>query len=211
MTALPLFITHRNKYLSGALMYAFGYMIYYLTNHYLLFNAKMLPLTWVDEKTPFLHYSVLIYMSEYFYFALVYILLAGSENINRYLYAIFSLQALSCLIFLFFPTIYPRENFPIPNDLPQWLINTWAWLRSQDAPTNCLPSLHVSSAYLSALAFRTDPRKKLFWPFFIWATLIALSTLTTKQHYLADVVSGFILGILFHWWFHHRQRYQSAN
>ena len=185
-------------------MYAVSYLLYYLTNHFSYLPPQRLPMTWIDLHTPLMPYSVLIYISEYFYFAFVYILLNEYDNINRYLYSFFFLQVVSCLIFIIYPSIYPRELYPIPNDIPIWLQSTWIWLRNVDAPTNCFPSLHVSSVYLSALVFITDKQMKLFWLFFIWATLISASTLTTKQHYLADIISGITISICFYGWFHLR-------
>jgi membrane-associated phospholipid phosphatase len=205
---LPLFVTRENKYIAGAIMYAIGYACYYVTNHNLVFPARELPMNWIDLQTPFLPWSVLIYMSEYFYFAFVYILLRDYDNINKYLYSFFLLQLVSCGIFVVYPTIYPREQFPVPADLPDWLQSTWTWLRTQDAATNCFPSLHVSSVYLSAFAFLSENRKRMFWTFFVWSTAIAASTLTTKQHYLADIVSGIFLSVVFYTWFHTKQAYE---
>jgi len=205
---LPLFLTPSNKYLAGAIMYSVSYVCYYLTNHYPLFEPKLLPMTWIDTNTPFIPMSVLIYISEYFYFAFVYILLKESDNINKYLYSFFTLQLVSCSIFLVFPTTYPRELYPVPADTPQWLASIWTWLRTQDAATNCLPSLHVSSVYLSSFAFLSENRKREFQIFCTWGTWIALSTLTTKQHYLADILSGLVLAIVFYQWFHRLQPYR---
>ena len=207
---LPLFITKQNKYIAGSIMYLIGYICYYMTNHHSLFEPRHLDLTWVDLNTPFIPESVLIYISEYFYFAFVYILLKRNDNINQYLYSFFTLQVFSCGIFLLYPTIYPRENFPIPADTAPWLTSIWIWLRHQDAATNCFPSLHVSSVYLSSFAFITDRKKKTFWLFFVWSTLIALSTLTTKQHYVADILSGMFLSVIFFYWFHYKQAYQRV-
>jgi hypothetical protein len=207
---LPLFLTRSNKYLAGAIMYSVSYLCYYLTNHYPLFEPRLLPMTWLDQNTPFVPASVLIYISEYIYFAFVYILLRDSDNLNKYLYSFFSLQLLSCTIFVFYPTIYPRELFPVPADTPPWLASIWTWLRTQDAATNCLPSLHVSSVYLSSFAFLSENRRREFKIFFIWSTLIALSTLTTKQHYVADLVSGLTLAALFYHWFHTVQSYRRV-
>ena len=210
MMRLPLFVTRRNKYIAGAIMYAVGYACYYLTNHHNFSEPRQLPMTWVDLNTPFLPLSVLIYISEYFYFAFVYILLRHHDNINKYLYSFFFLQVVSCGIFAVYPTIYPRENFPVPADTPAWLSSIWVWLRHQDAATNCFPSLHVSSVYLSSFAFITDKSMKKFRIFFTWSTLIALSTLTTKQHYVADIISGLIFAMGFYYWFHHKQVYQRV-
>jgi membrane-associated phospholipid phosphatase len=206
---LPLFITRSNKYLAGAIMYSVSYLCYYLTNHHPLFEPELLPMTWIDRNTPFVPGSVLIYISEYFYFAFVYILLRQSDNINKYLYSFFSLQLISCAIFVVYPTTYPRDLYPVPADTPQWLASIWTWLRAQDAATNCLPSLHVSSVYLSSFAFLSENRRRAFGIFFCWSTLIALSTLTTKQHYLADIVSGLTLAVPVFYWFHYLQPYRN--
>jgi membrane-associated phospholipid phosphatase len=204
---LPLFITRGNKYVAGAIMYAVAYALYYVTNHFPMVEPTLLPFTWIDQNTPFLPWTVLIYMSEYFYFAFVYILLKREDNINQYLYSYFVAQIIACFIFAVYPVTYPRELFPVPTDIPQWLQGMWAWLRVADAPTNCLPSLHVASCFLSAFAFITDKQKKLFWTFFIWSSAIAVTTLTTKQHYVVDVITGIALASATYYWFHHRQRY----
>ncbi len=205
---LPLFITRGNKYFAGALMYSCAYALYYLTNHFPIKEPVLLSLNWIDQNTPFWPWTVLIYTSEYFYFAFVYILLKREDNINQYLYSYFFAQIVACFIFVVYPVTYPRELFPVPTDIPMWLQGIWTWLRKADAPTNCLPSLHVASVYLSAFAFITDKQMKLFWGFLTWSTLIALTTLTTKQHYFVDIVAGIALALLSYFWFHHRQKYK---
>jgi membrane-associated phospholipid phosphatase len=35
----------------------------------------------------------------------------------------------------------------------------------------------------------------VWWAFFAWSVVIALSTLTTKQHYLVDVAGGLLLAV----------------
>ncbi|MCM2322222.1 MAG: phosphatase PAP2 family protein, partial [Oligoflexia bacterium] len=47
----------------------------------------------------------------------------------------------------------------------------------------------------------TEQRKK-FPFFFLWATSIAVTTLTTKQHYIIDVVTGFLMSVIVYWFFH---------
>lgn len=191
-------------------MYALSYTGYYLTNHYPFLEPRLLPFTWIDSNVPLMPYSILIYISEYFYFAFVYILLRNHDNINKYLYSFFTLQVVSCAIFAIVPTIYPRENYPIPADIPNWLQATWAWLHTVDQATNCFPSLHVSSVLLSSFVFWSGGQKKLFWFFFIWGLMITGSTLTTKQHYLWDIVSGAGLALVCFRWFHYHQRYERV-
>lgn len=207
---LPLFLTRRWKYPAGAVMFSLAYVFYFLTNHYPLFTPRTLPMTWIDESVPFLPLTVFIYVSEYLFFTVVFITSKNMENLNKYLYSFFTLQTFSCLIFLFWPTTYPRELFPVPADAPRFVHQVWAWLRAQDAPTNCFPSLHVSSVYLSAFIYLDEQREK-FPIFLIWGSMIAFSTLPTKQHYVADVVMGLILAVGTYWLFHRGVQYRKVS
>lgn len=204
---LPLFVTHKNKYFIGAIVYAVTYLMYYVTNHFPILEPRLLPMTWIDQDTPFLPWTLPVYISEYFYFAFVYILLNHEDNINQYLYSFLATQIIACTIFIVYPVTYPRELYPVPSDIPLWLQKTWIWLRKQDAPTNCLPSLHVASVFLSAFAFITDRKMNKFWVFFAWSTAISITTLTTKQHYFVDIISGYALAVASYIWFHHQQKY----
>jgi membrane-associated phospholipid phosphatase len=200
------------KYPLGATMFALSYVIYYLTNHFPVRPPVMLPMTWIDTAAPFLPNSIFIYISEYIYFAFVYILLKNKAVIQRYLASFFTLQVVSCFIFIIYPTTYPRELFPVPSDVAPWVASVWDWLRTQDSPNNCFPSLHVSSVYLSSLVFLDEGKRKHFWIFFVWGTLIALSTLTTKQHYVADIIAGLGFGWVHYVIFHLRSvRMASAR
>jgi membrane-associated phospholipid phosphatase len=70
--------------------------------------------------------------------------------------------------------------------------------------------LHVSSCYLSSFVFLDEQRKK-FPFFFAWATLVGVSTLTTKQHYIIDVVAGFALAVVSYWIVHRYLRYKDLK
>lgn len=187
-------------------MFGVAYLLYFVTNHHPYFTPKELPMSWIDEAVPFVPWTVLIYVSEYFYFTFVYMLCRNHRVLNQYLYAFFCTQLFSCAIFFFFPTTYPRDLFPIPEGTNGFIESVWIWLRNQDAATNCFPSLHVSTVYLSAFIFwKVDT--KLFRFFLIWGTLIALSTLPTKQHYFVDILAGVSLGLSSYWYFFVKMKY----
>jgi membrane-associated phospholipid phosphatase len=161
-----------------------------------------------DKAIPFLPHTVWIYTSEMFLFFSVYILSKDIVNANKYLYSFLALQIVSVAIFMAWPTTYPRELYPLPLDLDPWTTHIFNNLRGIDSPANCLPSLHVSSVYLSSFVY-LDEQKKKFPFFFGWATAIALSTLTTKQHYIIDVVAGFGIALLMYLIFHRYVKYQT--
>jgi len=206
---LPVFMTRENKYPVGLMLGILATTLYLTSNHFHFFTPQLLPLSWVDTLVPFLPYTVWIYISEYVFFAVVYITCKDMVNLNKYFYSFLVLQSLSVLIFWVWPTTYPRELFPLTHDLDSVTYFTFNALRNTDTPANCCPSLHVSSVYLSAFIFLDDQKNK-FPFFFIWGTAIAISTLTTKQHYLIDVVTGFMMAVTTYWIFHKYISYRPA-
>ncbi|OFZ78738.1 MAG: hypothetical protein A2583_08320 [Bdellovibrionales bacterium RIFOXYD1_FULL_53_11] len=186
---LPGYITPYNQIPLGLLMYGLTSILYLATNWYHVFPPVLLPMSSLDLAIPLVPGTIFFYLSEYFLFLFGYVLCRDFTILGRYLYTFSFMQVISCTIFFFWPTTFPRENYPLPADM-HWLTGAvFNWLRSTDSPANCCPSLHVSSVYLTALLYARK-RKGMFAFFMFWATLVALSTLTTKQHYIIDVVVG---------------------
>ncbi len=208
--SLPIFVTKKNKYWAGFILFVFAVVLYLSSNHYHFIPPRLLPLSWVDKLVPFLPGSVWIYISEYIYFLVVYATCKDMVNLNKYFYSFLALQTVSVLIFWIWPTTYPRDLFPLPSSLDAITYFAFSTLRETDTPANCCPSLHVSSVYLSSFIFLDDQRKK-FPFFFIWGTAIAISTLTTKQHYLIDVIFGFIMALVTYWIFHKYVSYKEIK
>lgn len=207
---LPLFLTRRWKYPVGAAAFLLMFCMYHFTNHHPVFTPRELPMLAIDRVIPFIPWTVLIYVSEYIFFTVVYIVCKDMKNLNKYLYSFFCTQAFSCLIFFFWPTVFPRGLFPVPSDVHPVIGSVWTWLRENDAATNCFPSLHVSTVYLSTYIFRDEQREK--FPFFlIWGTLIAFSTLPTKQHYFVDILAGWLLSVFAYWLFHRKIQYRPVT
>ncbi|OFZ55288.1 MAG: hypothetical protein A2428_09095 [Bdellovibrionales bacterium RIFOXYC1_FULL_54_43] len=208
---LPLFLTKENKWSVGWLMATMATVLYLTSNHFHFFPPQYLPMSWVDQVVPFVPLTIWIYLSEYLFFVTIYFLCKDMANANKYLYSFFACQTVSVLIFWIWPTTYPRELFPlIREQLDPLTYFAFNALRSADTPANCCPSLHVSSVYLSSFIYLDDQPKK-FPLFFIWASLIALSTLTTKQHYLIDVVAGLFMAMTFYWIFHRYIPYRRVK
>ncbi len=210
LRSLPLLVTSKNKLLAGFLMFFCATILYMTSNHYQIFEPIYLPMMWIDDQVPFLPYSVWIYISEYVFFVVIYLMCKSTINLNKYLYSFFALQTVSVAIFWIWPTTYPRDLYPLPQDL-HWLTRfVFESLRVTDAPTNCCPSLHVSSVYLTSFLF-VEEQKEKFPFFFTWGTLIALSTLTTKQHYAVDVLAGLAMALIFYWLFYRVFTYKSPE
>lgn len=98
--------------------------------------------------------------------------------------------------YLCFPSFYPRPEFEV-NTISEALVHL---TRKIDASHNTFPSGHVTFAWImflgaikTRLASRVEGLKALY---LLWAIGIALSTLTLKQHYLIDVISGITLAYI---------------
>ena len=99
-----------------------------------------------------------------------------------------------CLFYVFLPSFYPREAFVDTETLSGKLVEL---TRTIDGAHNTFPSGHVTFSWLLALYVGLSQKGKqhsiLKYFYFCWAMLISISTLTLKQHFLFDVISGIIL------------------
>ena len=184
--------------------------LYVSSNQIHIFEPTYLTLLWIDQLIPFLPNTVLIYVSEFFLFWAVYILSKDLTNANKYLYTFMTIQFVSCMIFWIWPTTFPRHLFPLPENLNAITYTIFSKLRVADSPASCAPSLHVSSCYVASFVFLNEQRRKLPF-FFLWASLIAFSTLTTKQHYFIDVILGFLMAVITYWIFHRVVDYRKPR
>jgi hypothetical protein len=106
------------------------------------------------------------------------------------------------IIFLLYPVAFPRELFPVVGDSIS--DEAMRFLRTyMDSPANCLPSLHVSSCYISSFCFWQESRKKAVALTF-WSSCVAIATMTTKQHYFIDVWTALFLTLFFYWVFFYK-------
>jgi membrane-associated phospholipid phosphatase len=98
--------------------------------------------------------------------------------------------------FLLYPTAAPRPVSLRVDGFSSWVL---AIAYAVDPPYGCFPSLHVAYAFVSAFACgRVHGGVGIVAV--LWAGLIGVSTLFTKQHYLVDVIAGaFAAGIAYAW------------
>jgi membrane-associated phospholipid phosphatase len=173
----------------GLAVFLIGYLV---TNHFPLFEPRLLPVFEFEKQIPFIPQTGWIYTSDYVYLMVMTYLLR-KKPIDRYFWSFLTLNSINFSFYIAYPTIFPRENFPIESiDFG----NSALYLaRLVDAPTNCFPSSHIGACMLGALFLLTISRR-YFFIFLSWAALISFSTLTVKQHYVIDIPGGMIVGII---------------
>lgn len=173
-------------------------------------SGVFLPMPEFERSIPFLNWTIWIYIVLY----PIYIIwaLANYKNegeMNKTVYGFILLTVISCLLFILFPVNYPRELYPLA---PGTDITTQIFMamRVLDKPSNCLPSLHVGICYLFAYAFLKESRGKFIISFLI-SSLIAYSTLTTKQHYIYDIALGFLLSSAIYFFLRFKCQIKSSS
>ena len=185
-------IPQNKKWLFAAAGYIVFCVLYLLTGNFHLRTPTILTPSAVDEKIPFLAWTVWIYNSQFFFLIINIYLMREPRNLSRTLYAMVLVSLFSFCIFAIFPTTLPRE-FATGTGLTAKAFQT---LYAIDSSSNCFPSLHVALAWISAIGVWNE--RKVFGAFIcLWAMMITLSTMTTKQHYFIDVIAGLILAALF--------------
>jgi membrane-associated phospholipid phosphatase len=197
---LPILIRKENRLIAGPLLFAAAAILYLASNHFHIFRPRLLPLSRIDMAVPFVPQTVWLYVSEYIYFVVIYWSFRDILNLNKFVYAVFAFLIGCVLVFWLWPTVISRDLFPLPQNLDPLTRLVLTALRRVDSPANCFPSFHVGSVCLSCFIISSEGRWK-FRFFLVWAIGICLSTLTLKQHYFVDVVSGLGLAVIFYYAF----------
>lgn len=180
--------------LPKALVLAAGYQ---LTNRWHWRPPALLPLTALERAIPFWAWTVWPYLL----LALSILLPCGLRDeklLRRTVIALLCAESLNFLIYLSFPTMYPRPSLVELQHADALTALACQWLWQLDPPNNCFPSGHITGPALGYWAFaQAQPRwRGLLWTLF---ALLALSTLTTKQHYLVDLPAGLLTASIGLW------------
>jgi hypothetical protein len=193
-------------YVLGILILAMA-IPYSVINHIMgnIGYSAMDPSTSYDEKIPFIGWSFFVYLSLYLYYpAAAWFGRTTNERIREMLafhQALFIMTWIVFAIFIIFPTeIHIRDNIPtgVRNGEGFWGFWYGDLMHKTDMPFNAWPSLHVAQSLLIVLLLRkwgviNKGSEVIVW--ICWVGL-CLSVLTTKQHFIFDLVTGLIAAIL---------------
>jgi membrane-associated phospholipid phosphatase len=154
--------------------------------------------TAADRAIPFSVHAVWFYLP--FYIGIFLIAVASTRDrrlYDRALVSILLVAGIGAVGHWLVPAAYPRPPvLPPYRDLSTAFLG---WVQSIDPPGNVFPSLHVAFAVGLALILRVH-RPAVGAVLLVMSALLAVSTLLTKQHFIADVVAGLVLGIVMAWW-----------
>lgn len=151
----------------------------------------------LDHRIPLQPAWVLVYGPLYLFLILLPIFVVREEGYLRRTvsaYLLIWLAAYAC--FIAYPTVAPRppDDFVPGEGFAAWGLR---FLYAADPPYNCFPSLHVAHSFVSALSSGRIHRG-LGRVALACASIVGLSTLFTRQHYILDVVAGIALACVAH-------------
>jgi hypothetical protein len=149
--------------------------------------------TGADLAIPFVPAASAIYLSIYPMFWIAPLILHTRDELRSLAKALAWLIVVSGIGFL----LFPADN-AFPTQAPAGIVGMFFTFADRLNMThNYLPSLHVGMAVVCAHAYSQTCSRRLAVIIWLWAAAIAVSTLLTHQHYLADAVTGGALGLIF--------------
>jgi membrane-associated phospholipid phosphatase len=168
---------------SGARLFYKNRIFHNLTSYY-------------DVKIPVIPIFVLIYFGSYLFWIVNYILISriNKDHCYHFLMADLLGKLICGIIYIKFPTTNIRPHIITSGifvDMLKFLYNT-------DAANNLFPSIHCLVSWYCFAGLRnckTIPRWYRYFSLFM-AIMICISTLTTKQHVIIDVLGGVMLAEL---------------
>lgn len=166
---------------------SFLYIGYQFTNHNQFFPPRTLPALPIDYAIPFLVWTVIPY---FLLIGGMYlpVFLRSRAVLRESLVALTVAVLVNYTFFLFFPTVIDRP--PVPGgDGPSESL--YRWLIGIDSPANCFPSGHITVPAIGCW-YIARQRLRWRWVIAILYSLLAVSVLTTKQHYAIDIAGGLL-------------------
>ncbi|WP_026516920.1 phosphatase PAP2 family protein [Butyrivibrio sp. MC2021] len=194
------------KLFTPVLVYAPIYLTWFILlerhrfSHYAVIHTK------VDDVIPFVEAFIIPYYMWFLYVSATLMILMFSFEVEEY-YKNFFFLATGMTIFLIISTLFPNMHHLRPVVMPRDNIFTHLVqvIYASDTPANLWPSIHVYNSIGSMIAIqrsrRFNRRAKIIGH--IIGVSIILSTVFVKQHSVYDVITAFIMAIIFYYLFYH--------
>lgn len=192
--AMPIFVY------APIYLYWFVYIEKHKFAHYAVIH------TVIDDYIPFLEVFIIPYYMWFLYVSLTLLFFLFSFDIEDY-YKNFFFLATGMTVFLVISTLFPNMHQLRPAVMPRDNIFTHLVqiIYSTDTATNLWPSIHVYNSIGTMIAVHHSKRFNKTGTVImdIIGILIILSTLFVKQHSFYDVITAFIMAIIFYLFFYH--------
>ncbi|MCJ8152739.1 phosphatase PAP2 family protein [Chryseobacterium sp. SSA4.19] len=138
-----------------------------------------------ERLIPFVPLSIIPYMASGLFFCIVFF---SCKNKKQLKILTWRMLFVTMAAGIFFVTVPLRFSF-VKLEVSNTILNLpFSFLETFDSPFNQSPSLHIAFAFIFWSVFRDLSRWRIF--LMISLVLVGISTLTTYQHHVIDVLTG---------------------
>jgi len=145
-----------------------------------------------ERHIPFVPWTIVPYWSIDLLYGVSFFLWQTRPGLLTHVKRLLAAQLISVACFIAFPLRFAFER-PPADGLPGQLFTL---LGGFDKPFNQAPSLHISLLVILWVAYAAHLPARWRWLLHGWFALIGVSVLTTYQHHLIDVPTGWLVGWL---------------
>ena len=188
------------------LFYAPFYLLWFIWIENHRFSHYAVIHTALDDHIPFIEAFIIPYYMWFAYVSLTLLYFMFSFEVEDY-YKNFFFLATGMTIFLIISTLFPNMHHLRPVVMPRDNIFTHLvqFIYASDTPTNLWPSIHVYNSIGSMIALQHSRKVSRTGKIVghIIGVSIILSTVFVKQHSVYDVLTAFIMAIIFYYVFYH--------
>lgn len=146
-----------------------------------------------DRMVPLLPWTIVIYFGCYLFWAANYILIGhlDKESFYRFITADLMSRVVCGIFFLLLPTTNIRPQLPVDS----FFAPAMEWLWNVDEAANLFPSIHCLVSWFCYIGIRGRREIPRWYQWFscVFAVAVFVSTQTTKQHYIVDVIGALII------------------
>ncbi|MCS6972275.1 MAG: phosphatase PAP2 family protein [Turneriella sp.] len=155
----------------------------------------------LDHAIPFLPWTAPGYALYYAIIILPAFTIRQRQLLLRTLIGFVLMSLVALVFFALFPVRMARPGIPTQEYFFYWAA---ALTYILDQPVNCFPSLHAADAvFVAACTWVLSRRVGIAAA--VAAGIVVLSTITLKQHYVADTAAGVLLGFATYYGLCHRK------
>ena len=152
-----------------------------------------------EEAIPFMPWTIVPYWSIDLLYGLAFLMCRSAREVDRHGLRLLTVQLVAVGCFLLFPLRFAAGQPEVGGPGAAFFAPLFDALRSFDQPFNQAPSLHIGLLVVIWAQFAWRTRGAWRCLVHIWASLIAVSVLTTFQHHFIDVPTGVLVGALALW------------
>lgn len=151
----------------------------------------------IDTWLPFAPWTILGYALIYVFVFLPLFTIKDREILFRVIGGFLLCSVIALPFFIFLPVRVPRPGIPMQEGFFYWGV---ALNYILDKPVNAFPSLHVANSVFAVACCLKLSRRVGLWGI-VGAVFIAVSTMTLRQHFFADIAAGAALAIAVYFFF----------